>query len=76
MGLLDDYIQKHISTKFVVELVDHYLCILSSAAEYKARYLRGLLCYIRNETIVGFVFWNMPPIDDRKDVATEVDDVF
>ncbi|XP_073954351.1 apoptosis-inducing factor 1, mitochondrial-like [Choristoneura fumiferana] len=42
------------------------------AAEYKARYMRGLLCYIRNETIVGFVFWNMPPIDDRKDVATEI----
>lgn len=28
--------------------------------------------YLRDETVVGLVFWNMPPIDDRRDVATEV----
>ncbi|KPI98287.1 Putative apoptosis-inducing factor 1, mitochondrial [Papilio xuthus] len=40
--------------------------------EYQSRYLRGLLMYMRDETVVGFVFWNMPPIDDRAAVATEI----
>ncbi|XP_013139250.1 PREDICTED: apoptosis-inducing factor 1, mitochondrial isoform X1 [Papilio polytes] len=40
--------------------------------EYQTRYLRGLLMYMRDETVVGFVFWNMPPIDDRAAVATEI----
>ncbi|XP_063384580.1 apoptosis-inducing factor 1, mitochondrial-like [Cydia fagiglandana] len=42
------------------------------SAEYRERYKRGMLCYLRDETIVGFVFWNMPPIADRKEVATEI----
>ncbi|XP_038218740.1 apoptosis-inducing factor 1, mitochondrial-like [Zerene cesonia] len=40
--------------------------------EYQSRYKRGLLFYLRDETIVGIVFWNMPPMEDRKDVATEI----
>ncbi|CAH2055603.1 unnamed protein product, partial [Iphiclides podalirius] len=40
--------------------------------EYKNRYLRGMLMYMRDDTVVGFVFWNMPPIEDRSAVATEI----
>ncbi|XP_028168739.1 apoptosis-inducing factor 1, mitochondrial-like isoform X2 [Ostrinia furnacalis] len=40
--------------------------------EYKNRYKRGLVFYLRDEIVVGMVFWNMPPIDDRKEVATEL----
>ncbi|CAK1588880.1 unnamed protein product [Parnassius mnemosyne] len=40
--------------------------------EYKNRYKRGMLMYLRDETVVGFVFWNMPPIEDRSAVATEI----
>ncbi|XP_026751641.2 apoptosis-inducing factor 1, mitochondrial [Galleria mellonella] len=40
--------------------------------EYQNRYKRGLIFYLRDETVVGFVFWNMPPIEDRKEVATEL----
>lgn len=40
--------------------------------EYQNRYKRGLLYYLRDEYIVGIVFWNMAPMDERKDVATEV----
>ncbi|XP_060806156.1 apoptosis-inducing factor 1, mitochondrial [Amyelois transitella] len=39
---------------------------------YEHKYKRGLLFYLRDETVVGFTFWNMPPIDDRKMVATEL----
>ncbi|XP_047538897.1 apoptosis-inducing factor 1, mitochondrial-like [Vanessa atalanta] len=40
--------------------------------EYRNRYKRGMLFYLRDELIVGLVFWNMPPVDDRYGVATEV----
>ncbi|XP_037871110.1 apoptosis-inducing factor isoform X1 [Bombyx mori] len=40
--------------------------------EYQNRYKRGIVFYLRDETVVGLVFWNMPPIDDRRDVATEI----
>ncbi|KAJ0172493.1 hypothetical protein K1T71_011632 [Dendrolimus kikuchii] len=42
------------------------------SAEYQNRYKRGMLFYLRDETIAGMVFWNMPPIDDRKEVVTEM----
>nr|XP_034836353.1 apoptosis-inducing factor 1, mitochondrial-like [Maniola hyperantus] len=42
------------------------------ADEYKNRYKRGLLFYLRDQTIVGLVFWNLPPVDDRYEVATEI----
>jgi hypothetical protein len=40
--------------------------------EYQNRYKRGMLFYLRDETVVGMLFWNFPPIEDRKEVATEV----
>ncbi|RVE51192.1 hypothetical protein evm_004157 [Chilo suppressalis] len=40
--------------------------------EYQNRYKRGMLFYLRDETVVGMVFWNFPPIEDRKGVATEI----
>ncbi|XP_052744561.1 putative apoptosis-inducing factor 1, mitochondrial [Bicyclus anynana] len=42
------------------------------ADEYKSRYKRGMLFYLRDETVVGMVFWNIPPVDDRYEAATEV----
>ncbi|KOB78257.1 Uncharacterized protein OBRU01_02758 [Operophtera brumata] len=33
---------------------------------------RGIMFYLRDETVVGMMFWNIPPVDDRKDVVTEV----
>ncbi|CAH2264642.1 jg6250 [Pararge aegeria aegeria] len=42
------------------------------ADEYKNRYKRGMVFYLRDETIVGLVFWNLPPVDDRYEVATEI----
>ncbi|CAG9572000.1 unnamed protein product [Danaus chrysippus] len=40
--------------------------------EYKNRYKRGMLFYLRDETVVGMIFWNMPPVDDRYMAATEL----
>ncbi|KAL4703332.1 hypothetical protein ACJJTC_013098 [Scirpophaga incertulas] len=40
--------------------------------EYQNRYKRGMLFYLRDETVVGMVFWNFPPIEDRKEVVTEM----
>ncbi|XP_047515412.1 apoptosis-inducing factor 1, mitochondrial-like isoform X2 [Pieris napi] len=40
--------------------------------QYQNRYKRGLLYYLRDEYIVGIVFWNMPPLEERKDIATEI----
>ncbi|XP_072945364.1 apoptosis-inducing factor 1, mitochondrial-like [Epargyreus clarus] len=40
--------------------------------EYQNRYKRGILFYLRDETIVGMVFWNIPPVDDRKMAVTEM----
>ncbi|XP_050682782.1 apoptosis-inducing factor 1, mitochondrial-like [Leptidea sinapis] len=40
--------------------------------QYQNRYKRGLIYYLRDETVVGIVFWNWPHIDDRKDVAVEL----
>lgn len=31
-----------------------------------------MLFYLRDETVVGMIFWNMPPVDDRYMAATEV----
>ncbi|XP_047027846.1 apoptosis-inducing factor 1, mitochondrial-like isoform X1 [Helicoverpa zea] len=47
-------------------------CFQSRSAEYVNRYKRGLLFYLRDEVVVGFVFWNMPAIEDRREVATEL----
>ncbi|XP_035442549.1 apoptosis-inducing factor 1, mitochondrial isoform X2 [Spodoptera frugiperda] len=47
-------------------------CFINKKADYFNRYKRGLLFYLRDETVVGFAFWNMPPIEDRKAVATEL----
>ncbi|XP_075982271.1 apoptosis-inducing factor 1, mitochondrial-like [Anticarsia gemmatalis] len=41
--------------------------------EYEARYRHGILFYLREETVVGFLFWNMKEtIEDRLEVATEL----
>ncbi|KAL0830163.1 hypothetical protein ABMA28_003620 [Loxostege sticticalis] len=40
--------------------------------EYQNRYKRGMVFYLRDEIVVGMVFWNMPPIEDRKEVVTEL----
>ncbi|XP_030023365.2 apoptosis-inducing factor 1, mitochondrial [Manduca sexta] len=40
--------------------------------EYQNRYKRGILFYLRDEIVVGMVFWNLPPIEDRKEVVTEM----
>ncbi|CAH0663642.1 unnamed protein product [Spodoptera exigua] len=47
-------------------------CFINKSAEYFNRYKRGMLFYLRDEVVVGFTFWNMPPIEDRKAVATEI----
>ncbi|KAJ8721101.1 hypothetical protein PYW08_006566 [Mythimna loreyi] len=40
--------------------------------EYFNRYKRGMLFYLRDEIVVGFVFWNLPPIEDRLEVCNEL----
>ncbi|XP_049878849.1 apoptosis-inducing factor 1, mitochondrial-like [Pectinophora gossypiella] len=40
--------------------------------EYKSRYSCGILFYLRDEYVVGIVFWNLKPIEDRMEVATEI----
>ncbi|KAJ8728510.1 hypothetical protein PYW07_006206 [Mythimna separata] len=40
--------------------------------EYYNRYKRGMLFYLRDEIVVGFVFWNLPAIDDRLEVCNEL----
>ncbi|XP_026333696.1 uncharacterized protein LOC113240576 [Hyposmocoma kahamanoa] len=40
--------------------------------EYRNRYKRGMLFYLRDEVVVGMLFWNFPPIEDRYEVCTEM----
>ncbi|XP_048481332.1 apoptosis-inducing factor 1, mitochondrial-like [Plutella xylostella] len=39
---------------------------------YEARYEKGIIFYLEEETIVGVALWNIPPIDNRRDVVTEI----
>lgn len=57
--------------KTTVDDIDLYgICVRSE--EYKNRYKRGMLFYLRDEIVVGMMFWNVPPVDDRYMAATEV----
>ncbi|KAI5636934.1 pyridine nucleotide-disulfide oxidoreductase domain-containing protein [Phthorimaea operculella] len=39
---------------------------------YRNRYKRGMMFYLRDDIVVGMVFWNFPPIEDRYEVVCEM----
>ncbi|KAJ2945272.1 hypothetical protein O0L34_g9350 [Tuta absoluta] len=39
---------------------------------YRNRYKRGMMFYLRDDIVVGLVFWNFPPIEDRYEVVREI----